>query len=98
VAKYFNTAAFQQAAIGTFGNSSRGSLRGSGSLGVDVSGFKLIPITERVHLQFRTEAFNVINRANFSNPGATVASTSSFGRITGAGSPRVLQFALRLGF
>ncbi|SFS13702.1 Carboxypeptidase regulatory-like domain-containing protein [Granulicella pectinivorans] len=95
---YFNTAAFQQAATGTFGNSSRGILRGPGSLNVDASGFKVFPIAERFKLQFRAEAFNVINRSNYSNPGSTVASTSTFGRITAAGSPRVLQFALRANF
>jgi hypothetical protein len=96
--EYFNTAAFQQAAIGTFGNTSRGILRGPGSLTMDVSGFKSLPIKDRVNLQFRAEAFNILNRANFSNPGSTVSSTTTFGRITAAGSPRVLQFALKVLF
>jgi hypothetical protein len=96
--QYFNTAAFQQAAIGTFGNSSRGVLRGPGSLNLDVSGFKVIPVTERVKVQFRTEVFNILNRANFSNPGSSVAATSTFGRITGSSAPRVIQFALRATF
>ena len=96
--QYFNTAAFQQAAIGTFGNSSRGILRGPGTVGLDVSGFKVIPVTERVKLQFRTEAFNVINRANLGNPGSSVAATASFGRITSSSAPRVIQFALRATF
>ena len=98
VAQYFNKAAFRQAAIGTFGDSSRGMLRGPGALEVDLSGFKDIPVSERLRLQFRVEAFNVINRANFANPGSTVASAATFARITAAGSPRVLQFALRTTF
>jgi hypothetical protein len=96
--QYFNKAAFQQAATGTFGDTSRGILRGPGYLEVDASAFKAIPVTERVNLQFRTEAFNLINRANYSNPGATVASPATFGAITAAGAPRVLQFALRAQF
>jgi hypothetical protein len=96
--EYFNRAAFQLAATGTFGDSTRGILRGPGDLEVDASGFKDIPVTERVKLQFRAEAFNVINRANYSNPGSTVASTATYGHITAAGSPRVLQFALRAQF
>jgi hypothetical protein len=96
--QYFNTGAFQQAAVGTFGNSSRGILRGPGSLNFDVSAFKVIPITEKVKVQFRTEAFNVINRANFGNPGSSVAATASYGRITSSSAPRVIQFALRATF
>jgi hypothetical protein len=95
---YFNTAAFQQAATGTFGNTARGLLRGPGSLNLDTSGFKVFPIGDRVRLQFRAEAFNVINRTNYSNPGSTVSANSTFGKITAAGSPRVLQFALRATF
>ncbi len=96
--QYFNKAAFQQAATGTFGDTSRGILRGPGYLEVDASAFKSISVTEQVRLQFRTEAFNVINRANYSNPGSTVASAATFGAITAAAAPRVLQFALRVEF
>jgi hypothetical protein len=46
--------------------------------------------------QFRSEFFNVLNRVNLSNPNTTVG--SSMGRITGAGSARVLQFALKVLF
>jgi len=106
--EYFNTAAFAPAATGTFGDSSRGLLRGPGLLEVDASGAKDIPINERLRLQFHAEAFNLINRANFANPGSTVASAATFGVVNstlGAGSnstgtlgPRDLQFALRLLF
>jgi hypothetical protein len=96
--EYFNTAAFQQAAIGTFGDTSRGILRGPGYLEVDASGVKSIPVSERVNLQFRAEAFNLINRSNYANPGSTVASAATFGAITSAQIPRELQFALRAQF
>ncbi len=99
VTQYFNTAAFQQAATGTFGNSGRGSLRGPGAVNLDASAFKSFPIGDRIKLQFHAQAFNAINRANLSNPGATVSSgAAGFGRITSAASPRVLQFALRATF
>jgi hypothetical protein len=39
----------------------------------------------------------MIDRANFQNPVASVAS-GTFGRITAANDPRVLQFALKLFF
>jgi hypothetical protein len=58
---------------------------------------KTFPIHESVNLQFRAEAFNLFNHANFDNPNATLNSPL-YGRITTAEPPRVLQFALRLAF
>jgi hypothetical protein len=95
--QYFNTAAFVPAALGTFGNAGRNGLRGPGYFDVDVSIFKNINFSERYKFQFRAEAFNIENRANFSNPTATVSS-GTYGRITAAGDPRVLQFAAKLFF
>jgi len=97
VQQYFNTAAFTAATIGTFGNVGRGTLRGPAYFDIDMSMFKDFVFTERFRLQFRAEAFNTENRPNFQNPVATVSS-GTFGRITSAYDPRVLQFALKLFF
>jgi hypothetical protein len=97
IKEYFNTAAFVPAAIGTFGNIGRNSLRGPGYADVDASIFKELLQGERVHAQFRAEAFNSFNRVNFANPVATVSS-GTYGQITSAGSPRVFQFGLKLLF
>ena len=48
-------------------------------------------------VELRGEAFNILNKANFMNPTATLSS-SSFGRILTAGDPRILQLALKLFF
>jgi hypothetical protein len=32
------------------------------------------------------------------NPGTNVSTSSSFGRITGAQDPRIMQFGLKFGF
>ncbi len=98
VQEFFNTLAFVPAIKGTFGNVGRSSLRGPGFFDVDASLFKNFLLTERWHLQFRAEAFNLENRANFQNPNSTVSSGVTFGRITAANDPRVLQFALKLMF
>jgi hypothetical protein len=98
VQEFFNTAAFTQAIIGTFGNVGRNSLRGPAFFDVDTSVFRNFNLTERYRLQFRAEAFNTENRPNFQNPNATVSSGVTFGRITAANDPRVLQFALKLVF
>ncbi len=97
VKQYFNTAAFVPAAIGTFGDSSRNSLRGPGYADLDASLFKDLLAGERIHAQFRAEAFNTFNHANFSNPVSTVSS-GTYGQITAASSPRVFQFGLKLLF
>jgi hypothetical protein len=97
VAKYFNTAAFispKLLAPGTYGNAGRGILRGPDYNDTDLSVLKDFSFTERYRLQFRGEAFNLLNQVNFNNPNVKVSS-GSFGRITGAGSARVLQLALK---
>ncbi len=94
IKEYFNTAAFAPAPLGTFGDVKRNGLRGPGYADVDASLFKEILQGERVHAQFRAEAFNTFNRVNFANPVSTVSS----GEITSAGSPRVFQFGLKVLF
>ena len=97
IRQYFNTAAFAPAATGTFGNSGRNILRGPNFADLDVSLFKDFRFTERYRLQVRGESFNVQNRANFSNPTSSV-SAGTFGRITAANDPRVMQLAMKLFF
>jgi len=97
ILQYFNTAAFVQNPAGTFGNAGRNILRGDFRENLDVGAIKNFPITERHRLQFRGEFFNVTNHANLGNPNGNVSSPT-FGRITGAGNPRVIQLALKYMF
>lgn len=97
VKKYFNTAAFAPAALGTFGNVSRNSLRGPGYANVDASLFKELFKEKRIHGQFRAEVFNMLNHTNFNNPISNISS-GTFGQITTAGSPRVFQFGAKVMF
>jgi hypothetical protein len=102
---WLNPAAFAVPAAGTFGNSGRNRFRGPGLWQADAGLSKRFPITESVHLEFRTEAFNIFNRAQFGEPVANI-SVGTFGRIlqtandgaTGTGTSRQLQFMLRLNF
>ncbi len=65
----------------------------------DFSVHKKIPLSETKYFQFRAEIFNVFNHTNFSNPdGGYSDGTTSFGKITTAGDPRLLQFALKFFF
>ncbi len=103
---WFNPAAFKVPAKGTWGNLGRFVGRGPGLWEVDTALQKRIPLWERASLNFRTEAFNLFNHPIFANPGANISSSSTFGRITnvlnngatGTGTPRRLQFMLRLDF
>src|SRR5262249_50167473 len=73
---YFDRNAFVLPAAGTFGNVARGALRGPGFFNVNTSFFKRIPLKERLNMQFRVEAFNVLNHANFRYPELIVFSGS----------------------
>ena len=94
---WFNTAAYVPNALGTFGNSGRNALRAPGAVNWDFGLIKTIPTVERVRLEFRFEAFNILNHANFGTPVNSHASPN-FGRIQTALAPRVLQLALKLAF
>lgn len=99
IARWFNTDAFKENALGTFGTLGRNTERGPGLATVDFSAFKNFPMpyAESHRLEFRAEAFNIFNRANLNNPN-TVRTSALFGRITTAGDPRILQFGLRYSF
>ncbi len=75
VTQYFNPAAFSAPAYGTIGNVGRDSLTGPGYADWDLSLLKSTPITERVHLQFRAEFFNILNHTNLQLPNEVVYST-----------------------
>ncbi|MFB3830177.1 MAG: carboxypeptidase regulatory-like domain-containing protein [Bryobacteraceae bacterium] len=98
IARWFNPAAFATPATGTFGNAGRDIIIAPGSATANVGLFKNfpLPLREGMKLQFRSEFFNVLNRVNLGNPNTTLG--SSMGRITSAGAPRVLQFALKVIF
>ena len=70
---YLNPAAFAVPQPGTYGNLSRNALAGPDLAQMDLTLHKRLPVTERVNLEFRAEIYNLLNRANFTNPPATLA-------------------------
>jgi len=97
IQQYFNTAQFANNAIGTFGNSPLNAFQGPGLFDEDLAALKNFDITEKAKMQFRAEFFNAFNDVNLAQPGTTVG-TGTYGKITSAQSPRILQFALKLMF
>ena len=98
IQQFFNTAAFvpvNQVPRGIYGDVGRNILSGPASVNSDIAVLKQVALREPLKLELRGEFFNAFNQVNFSNPNATVSS-GSFGRITGAGSGRTVQVAVKL--
>jgi hypothetical protein len=94
---YVNKGYFTTDTLGQIGNSSRRFFSGPGIDNYNMSLLKNTKITEGSSLQFRAEAFNVFNHAQFENPKGNIDS-GSFGVVTTALSPRIMQVALKLSF
>jgi len=95
--QFLNPAAFAANPSGTFGNVGRDSVRAPGQLNLDMAFSRIFAFTERFQLEARGEAFNAINHTNFSTVN-TLQNNKNFGKLTAAGDPRILQFALKLRF
>ncbi|GAC1419459.1 MAG: hypothetical protein NVSMB62_12160 [Acidobacteriaceae bacterium] len=96
-AQWFNTGAFAQPAAGFYGNAGTGIIQGPGLIVFDMAMYKDLHITESNYFEFRAEAFNVFNHTNFSGLSTNFGSTT-FGQVTSATDPRVLEMALRYHF
>ena len=106
---WLNPYAFTTPANGTWGNAGRDILRAPGFWQADTALEKRFPIRERLALTFRADVFNIFNRAQLGNPNVKWTNPSAgttFGQITtpyttsavGTGTPRQMQFMLRLSF
>jgi len=106
---YFNPASFSNAraldldgsgAVTSFypyGTFPRNGIRGPGQTNLDLSISKHFKIREEMDLELRGDAFNVLNHTEFQNPDTTITDTT-FGQISRAYDPRILQLALHLRF
>jgi hypothetical protein len=110
---WINPAAFTAVTDpGSYGDTPRNLVRGPDLWQTDLGVSKRIPVSERTQLQFRCEIFNLFNRAQYSLPleeiwlPAAGSSASSFEPQVstasttpiGTGTPREIQFALRIEF
>jgi len=71
--------------------------RGPSALNVHMTVAKSFAIAADTRLQVRAEAFNILNRPNYSSPELRINNVD-FGRITDASGSRVLQLGGRLTF
>jgi hypothetical protein len=106
--EYFNTACFTQPLAGQFGNSGRDILRGPGINNWDMGIGKDFNFTERVAFQFRAEAFNVFNHAQYGYDPNTATSIgapidnnpndAAYGKVLAARPGRIIQLGGKLTF
>ena len=101
--QWFNPAAFLAPPPGSgfYGDLGRDTLTGPGLATWDLSFLKDLPLRERLTLQFRSDFFNALNRANFNTPNPIVFTPSgtspTAGVITSTSTTsRQLQLALKL--
>lgn len=98
VRQWFNTAAFSFPGNGVLGNASRSPGIGPGFVNFDMSLLKDFHFTEKRYLQFRSQFYNLFNRANFSNPNGQ-RGNAAFGQISNTvNGGRFIQLTLRFAF
>jgi len=102
---WFNPNCYVMQPLGTYGNAARNSLIGPGLWNLDISLLKDTRLKEQLTLQFRAEAFNILNHPNFGNPASQIFSSLTGTRQANAGQitttttdPRQIQLALKLLF
>ena len=85
------------AATGTVGGLSNGSLNGPSGIALNFNLLKNIRITERFRMEFRATADNLTNTPIFGAPNLNI-NTATFGHITTDAGPRIIVAQVRLNF
>ncbi len=96
----FNTSLFALPALGEVGNAPRRFFAGPGIDNFDMALEKDVRLSESRSLEFRLEAFNLLNHAQFYGPAAVNGNISSenFGQVVSAAPPRLAQLAAKFVF
>ncbi len=96
----FNTALFTLPALGEVGTAPRRFFSGPGIDNFDLALEKQLRLSESKSLEFRLEAFNALNHAQFYGPAAVNGNISSanFGQVVSAAAPRLVQLAGKFYF
>jgi len=97
--QYFLTDNINDPALGTYGNSPHALCCGPAISDSDIAIEKKTKISERFNTEFRAEFFNAWNHTQFINPDGDFSDLgSTFGFVTKARDPRVIQFGLKILF
>jgi hypothetical protein len=106
VSHWINPDAFRAPAPGTIGDAGRNIVRGPNLIQFDAGLSKRFRLGEGSSIEFRSEVFNIFNRAQLGDPSGDATVPAQFGVIQstvnttpiGTGTPRQLQFMLRVSF
>jgi hypothetical protein len=96
--EWFNPAAFALPAQFAYGNSGARQYFGPHYTNWDASAAREFAVKEKYQFTFSADFFNTLNHANLNNPASNISVPNQVGRITSAGTPRNVQFSLRLVF
>jgi hypothetical protein len=96
-ARWFNTAAFSAADQFTIGSASRNPVRGPSYRNADLALMRSVGVGGARAVELRLEVFNLLNTTNLGAPAAQFG-PASFGTITTALDPRVVQLAAKFWF
>jgi hypothetical protein len=93
-------AAFTTETLGQLGNVPRRFFPGPGISNFDMTLAKVLRVTESKSFEFRLEAFNAFNHAQFYGPAAVdgEVNDSNFGRVVSNAAPRLLQLSAKFAF
>jgi hypothetical protein len=92
---WLNRAAYAEPPAGEWGSAPQ--VQGPGFFTIDMGLTRTFQLAEGQSVQFRAEAFNVLNHLNPENPSVNLRN-SFFGQIRGARDPRIMQLALKYVF
>lgn len=95
---YFDPTDFSDPPLGQFATTKRTICCGPGTNNWDFAVHKKISVDETRYFQFRAEIFNLVNHTQFFNPDANFSDAASFGRVTRARDPRLVQLAMKFFF
>jgi Carboxypeptidase regulatory-like domain len=97
----FNTALFPEEDLGQLGNAKRRIFYGPGINDFNLTLQKNVRLVDARSLEFRAEAFNAFNHAQFYGPASVdgqVGDTANFGHIVSAAAPRLVQLVAKFNF
>lgn len=105
--QWFNTSCFQAnpalvAGVftqvpNTVGNTARGNIQGPPTTRFDITAVKNLRFTETLRMQFRLEAFNVLNRTNYRGLSTNVTA-GNFGQVISVRDPRTISMGMKMFF
>ena len=98
VTNYLNINAFSQPALGRLGNMGHNDILGPVYWQFDMALSRAFKVRESQRVEVRAEAFNLLNRLRMGPPTLALNAPKTFGQVTTAFDPRIVQFAPKYVF